>query len=115
MRAYIFLTISILGEVFATTLLKVSDGFTVLLPAIGAIVGYGVSFFCLGLTLKTMPLSLAYAIWSGAGTVLTLFVSIALWGEVLSVLKIIGIILIISGVVVLNTSNSREKATASSN
>ena len=56
-------------------------------------------------------MSLAYAIWSGVGTALTALVSVVLWGEVLSVLKIIGILLIISGVVVLNTANNKETAT----
>jgi len=111
MNSYIFLTISIICEVFATTMLKMSDGFTVLLPAIGSIVGYGISFFSLGLTLKTMPLSLAYAIWAGAGTVLTALVSVVLWGEVLSMIKIVGILLIIGGVIVLNTTTNNETAT----
>ena len=111
MNSYIFLTISIICEVFATTMLKMSDGFTVLLPAIGSIVGYGISLFSLGLTLKTMPLSLAYAIWAAAGTVLTALVSVVLWGEVLSMIKIVGILLIIGGVIVLNTTTNNETAT----
>ena len=82
-----------------------------IIPSLGAIVGYGLSFYFLGLTLKAIPLSLAYAIWSGVGTALTTLVSVVLWGEVLSVLKIIGILLIISGVVVLNTANNKETAT----
>ena len=111
MKAYILLTISIISEIFATTMLKMAEGFTILLPSLGAIVGYGLSFYFLGLTLKTIPLSLAYAIWSGVGTALTALVSVVLWGEVLSVLKIIGILLIISGEVVLSTANNKETAT----
>ena len=115
MQAYIFLTISILGEIFATAMLKLSEGFTLLLPSSGAIIGYGLSFYFLGITLKTIPLSLAYAIWSGVGTALTTLISVILWGEVLSTLKVIGIILIISGVIALNTANSEETATTPSN
>lgn len=112
MKAYILLTISITCEIFAVTMLKMSNGFTDLSSSIGVIVGYSISFFFLGLTLKTLPLSLAYAIWAGAGTALTALVSIILWGEILSVLKIVGIVFIISGVVVLNFS--KNKATESS-
>lgn len=113
MQAYIFLTISILGEIFATAMLKLSEGFTLLLPSSGAIIGYGLSFYFLGITLKTIPLSLAYAIWSGVGTALTTLISVILWGEALSTLKVIGIVLIISGVIALNTANNEETATTS--
>lgn len=115
MKAYILLSLSIIFEVFATTMLKMSDGFTILLPSIGVVVGYGLSFYFLGLTLKTLPLSLAYAIWAGVGTLLTLLVSVVLWSEVLSILKITGLLLIVSGVVVLNTSKSNKTATEPSN
>ncbi|GAB2540265.1 DMT family transporter [Gracilibacillus alcaliphilus] len=111
MKTYLFLIISIITEVFATTMLKISEGFTVPFPSFAAIIGYGFSFYFLGLTLKTMPLSLAYAIWAGAGTALTVLISVIFWGEVLSILKVIGILLIISGVVVLNTAKSNETAT----
>ncbi|MDG6556382.1 multidrug efflux SMR transporter [Staphylococcus aureus] len=115
MKAYFLLSISIIFEVFATTMLKMSDGFTILLPSIGVAVGYGLSFYFLGLTLKILPLSLAYAIWAGVGTLLTLLVSVVLWSEVLSILKITGLLLIVSGVVVLNTSKSNKTATELSN
>lgn len=113
MKPYILLAVSIIAEVFATTILKVSDGFTILLPSIGVIAGYALSFLFLGLTLKMMPLSLAYAIWAGMGTALTTLISVTVWGEFLSVFKIIGILLIVGGVIVLNSSNS-DKAAASS-
>ena len=111
MKAYFLLSLSIIFEVFATTMLKMSDGFTILLPSVGVVVGYGLSFYFLGLTLKTLPLSLAYAIWAGVGTLLTLLVSVVLWSEVLSILKITGLLLVVSGVVVLNTSKSNNAAT----
>jgi multidrug resistance protein EbrB len=114
MRAYIFLAVSICAEVFATTMLKVSDGFTVLLPSIGVIAGYALSFLFLGFTLKIMPLSLAYAIWAGLGTALTTLISVVVWGEFLSVLKVIGILLIIGGVIVLNSADQNKAADSSS-
>lgn len=110
MKAYFLLTISIICEVFATTMLKISDGFTLPLPSAAVVLGYGLSFFFLGLTLKTFPLSLAYAIWAGVGTLLTLLVSVVLWDEVLSILKVTGILLIIGGVVVLNSATNNKAA-----
>lgn len=76
MKGYIFLTISILSEVFATAMIKVSSGFTLLLPSIGVVLGYLLSFYSLGLTLKTLPISLAYAVWAEVGTILTTLVSV---------------------------------------
>jgi multidrug resistance protein EbrB len=110
MRGYIFLTISITGEIFATAMLKLSDGLTVLLPSAGVIFGYALSFYCLSLCLKSVPLSLAYAIWSGAGTALTALIGAIIWEEAFSSLKITGILLIIGGIVLLNSSHSAETA-----
>ncbi|PAE23272.1 multidrug efflux SMR transporter [Bacillus sp. 7894-2] len=110
MRGYVFLTISIAGEIFATTMLKLSDGLTMLLPSAGVVFGYALSFYCLSLCLKTVPLSLAYAIWSGAGTALTSLIGAIIWGEAFSSLKIAGIMLIIGGIIVLNSSHSAETA-----
>ncbi len=115
MKAYIFLTLSIISEVFGTTMLKISEGFTIFFPSMGVILGYGLSFYFLGLTLKTLPLSLAYAIWAGVGTALTAMISVILWGEVLGVLKVMGILFIIGGVVVLNTTENNETAREPSN
>jgi multidrug resistance protein EbrB len=108
MRGYLALSISIICEIFATAMLKMSEGFTVLFPSIGVIVGYGLAFYCLSLCLKTLPLSLAYAIWSGVGTALTAVIGALVWGEVFSTLKLAGIILIIGGVILLNSSKSEE-------
>ncbi|MGN7296372.1 DMT family transporter [Ferdinandcohnia sp. SAFN-114] len=108
MRGYLALSISIICEIFATAMLKMSEGFTVLLPSVGVIIGYGLAFYCLSLCLKTLPLSLAYAIWSGVGTALTAVIGALVWGEVFSTLKLAGIILIIGGVILLNSSKSEE-------
>lgn len=108
MKGYFYLTVSILTEIFATTMLKFSEGFTVLLPSIGVIVGYGLSFFCLSLCLKSVPLSLAYAIWSGAGTAVTAIIGVVIWNEAFHSFKLLGLILIIGGIVLLNSSQSTE-------
>lgn len=109
MKSYIFLAISIIGEVFATAMLKMSEGFTNLLPSLAVIVGYGLSFYFISLALKTIPLSLAYAIWSGVGTALTALIGIFIWDELFSTLKLAGILLIIGGVVLLNFSRCKRK------
>ncbi|MCI1591126.1 DMT family transporter [Heyndrickxia oleronia] len=109
MKGYLFLSISIISEVFATMMLKISDGFTVIFPSIGVALGYGIAFYCLSLCLKMIPLSLAYAIWSGVGTALTVIVGIVAWGESFNLYSGIGIILIIGGVVMLNQKDRSEK------
>lgn len=109
MKSYWLLSISIISEVIGTTMLKMSIGFTVLWPSIGVIVSYLLSFYLLSLSLKTIPLSLAYAIWAGSGTALTAIVGMVIWGEALSLLNFLGIILIIGGIVVLNTPKKTAK------
>ncbi|MDH5163030.1 multidrug efflux SMR transporter [Heyndrickxia sp. FSL K6-6286] len=109
MKGYLFLSISIISEVFATMMLKISDGFTVIFPSIGVALGYGIAFYCLSLCLKMIPLSLAYAIWSGVGTALTVIVGVVVWGESFNLYSGIGIILIIGGVVMLNQKDRSEK------
>ncbi|QPQ36116.1 MULTISPECIES: DMT family transporter [unclassified Lysinibacillus] len=107
MKGYIFLAISIVCEVFATTMLKLSEGFTVVGPSIAVAFGYGISFYCLSLCLKTLPLSLAYAIWSGVGTALTVVIGIVIWGDIFNLYTAIGISLIIGGVILLNQGNQQ--------
>ncbi len=109
MKGYLFLSISIISELVATSLLKLSDGMTVLLPSLGVAVGYGLAFYLLSLSLKTIPLSLAYAIWSGVGTALTAIIGVVFWGEVLTVLMLVGMVFIIGGVVLLNSSTETEE------
>ncbi|GAB0169322.1 multidrug efflux SMR transporter [Lysinibacillus sp. CTST325] len=110
MKGYLFLALSIVSEVIATTMLKFSEAFTILGPSIAVAVGYGISFYSLSLCLKTLPLSLAYAIWSGIGTALTVIVGIVVWGDIFNLYSALGIILIIGGVILLNIG-SRNNAT----
>jgi len=108
MKGYLFLAISIVCEVFATTMLKLSEGFTVIGPSIAVALGYGISFYSLSLCLKTLPLSLAYAIWSGVGTALTVVLGIVIWEDIFNLYTAIGILLIIGGVFVLNQGNEHQ-------
>ncbi|MGX4583250.1 DMT family transporter [Paenibacillus chitinolyticus] len=102
---YVYLAIAIIGEIFATSLLKSSEGFTKWLPSAGVILGYGTAFYCLSLALKTLPLGLSYALWSGVGTAFTAILGFLVWREKLSVAGVIGIILIIAGGALLNLTN----------
>jgi len=102
MKAWLTLGLAILAEVVATSALKASNGFSQLLPSVVVIAGYGVAFFCLGLTLRQMPLGVAYAVWSGAGTALITLIGIAVYQQKLDLPGILGIALIVAGVLVLN-------------
>ncbi|KTD86849.1 DMT family transporter [Paenibacillus etheri] len=108
---YIALSIAIASEVVGTTMLKMSEGFTQLFPSIGVIIGFVIAFYSLSISLRELPLSLAYAIWSGVGTVLTAFVGIIVWGDPFGILTFAGIVLIVGGVVLLNApSVDKESA-----
>ncbi|CAH1202756.1 Multidrug resistance protein EbrB [Paenibacillus plantiphilus] len=108
MKGYIALAISIAGEIFGTSMIKLSAGFTNLIPSVGVMTGFAITFYFLSISLKTIPLSLAYAIWAGAGTALTALIGILIWGEPFSVYTAAGLVLIIGGVVLLNSSKSPE-------
>ncbi|MFZ3578299.1 DMT family transporter [Virgibacillus sp. DJP39] len=110
MKDYHALAISITADIFASTLLKMSAGFTILLPSIGVIIGYGLSFYFLSLSVKSISLSLAYGIWAGASTALIAFIGVVLWDEVLSTFKILGIIMIIGGILLLKTPENNTEA-----
>jgi small multidrug resistance pump len=97
-----WLAIAIVAEVIATSALRASDGFSRLWPTLIVVLGYGIAFYGLSLTLKTMPVGIVYAIWSGAGIVLITLVAIVLYRQVPDWPAILGLLLIISGVVVLN-------------
>jgi small multidrug resistance pump len=99
---YLWLFAAICSEVIATSCLKASAGFTRLLPSLAVIVGYGTAFFCLSQTLKTIPLGIAYAIWSGVGTALIALVGLVIYRQALDRAALLGISLIVAGVLVMN-------------
>ncbi|MFV1985463.1 MAG: multidrug efflux SMR transporter [Thiohalomonadales bacterium] len=100
--AYLYLAIAIVAEVTATSALKASAEFTKLVPSIIVIAGFLVAFYCMTLVIRTIPLGVTYAIWSGLGIVLISFVSFILYKEIPDIPAIIGMGLIIVGVVVIN-------------
>jgi small multidrug resistance pump len=96
------LSLAIITEVIATASLKYTESFTRLVPSVITGVGYASAFWFLSQALRTIPVSTAYAIWSGVGTATIAVIGIAFLGEPGGLLKTIGIALIIVGVVILN-------------
>jgi len=99
---WVYLGIAIVAEVIATSALKASAGFTRTIPAVVVVVGYSIAFYCLSLTLRTIPVGVTYAIWSGVGISLIALIGWLVYGETLDLPGVAGIALIISGIVVLN-------------
>jgi small multidrug resistance pump len=102
MQQWIYLGIAIVSEVIGTSALNASAGFSRLWPSLIVVAGYAVAFYCLSLALKSIPVGIAYAIWSGVGVALIALVGWAIFGQALDAPAIIGIALIVAGVVVLN-------------
>ncbi len=102
MQTFILLFFAILSEVTATTALKLSNGFSKPIPSVVVVIGYGASFYLLSLALKSMPIGVAYAIWSGVGLILTVIAGIIIWRETLDWARVVGIILILVGIVFIN-------------
>ncbi len=99
---YIYLAIAIIAEVMATSALKASEEFTKLYPSLLVVVGYGVAFYFMTLVLRTIPLGITYAIWSGVGIVLVAVVGVVLYKQIPDLPAILGMALIISGVAVIH-------------
>lgn len=102
MKGTLYLLIAIAFEIVATTYLKKSEEFTKLVPSIITVVGYGVAFYCLSLSLRTIPVGIAYAIWSGVGIVLITLVGILVFKQTPDLPAIIGLLFIIIGVAIIN-------------
>jgi small multidrug resistance pump len=100
--AYLFLLFAIASEVFATSLIKATDGFTRLWPTVACLAGYAAAFAFLSQAVKSVPVGIAYAMWSGLGTAAIVAIGAVFLGESLNAAKIIGVALIIGGVVLVN-------------
>ena len=99
---WVYLLLAIVSEVVATSALKSSESFSRLWPLVLTVVGYGVAFYLLSLTLREMPVGIAYAIWSGVGIVLVSLAAVVLFGQKLDLPALIGMGLIVAGVIVIN-------------
>lgn len=102
MNAWLTLGLAIVAEVVGTSALKASDGFTRLGPSAVVVAGYAVAFYCLSLVLKSLPVGVTYAVWSGLGIVLITVAAFVIYGQRIDLPGLIGMGLIIAGVVVLN-------------
>lgn len=106
MNKWLVLGIAIVAETIATSALKSSEGFTKVWPSVIVLVGYAVAFYFLSLTLRTIPVGIAYAIWSGVGIVLITLAGWLVFGQKLDAPALIGMVLIIAGVVIMNVFSS---------
>lgn len=102
MHPYLLLCVAILAELVGTTFLNLSQGFTRPLPSVGVVVGYGVSFYMLSLTLEELPVGLVYATWSAVGIVGIALVGFVIFDEGIDAAGVAGMALIVAGVYVLN-------------
>jgi small multidrug resistance pump len=99
---WLYLVVAIVAEVVGTSFLRASAGFTKPLPSLVVVVGYGLAFFFLSLTLDKVPVGIAYAVWSGAGVTLIAAIGWLFLGQKLDPAAMVGMGLIVAGVVVLN-------------
>jgi small multidrug resistance pump len=99
---WLYLAIAIISEVIATSALKAAEGFTRWVPSLLVVMGYASAFYFLSLTLRTIPLGVAYAIWSGVGVSLVSLIAWVIYQQSLNAGALIGIALIVAGVAVLN-------------
>ena len=104
--SFVYLAIAVVFEVIATSSLKASEEFTRLWPSVIVVIGYGAAFYLLSLCLRTIPLGVMYAIWSGLGVVLTGIVGWVVYKEHLDAPAILGMALILSGVAVIRLFSS---------
>ena len=101
MNGYTSLALAIVAEVVATSALQASAGFTRLWPSVLVVLGYGVAFYCLSLTLRTVPVGVAYALWSGLGIVLITAMGWVLYQQRVDAAALLGMALIMAGVAVI--------------
>ncbi|MDX5393392.1 MAG: multidrug efflux SMR transporter [Caulobacteraceae bacterium] len=96
-----WLSIAIVAEVIATTALKASDGFRNTVPSIITAVGYSIAFWCMSQAMRTVPVGIVYALWSGVGIVLITAIAWVLYRQEIDTAGLVGIGLILAGVVVI--------------
>ena len=102
MMAYLYLALAIIAEVIATSALKASEEFTKLIPSVIVLVGYSAAFYLMTLVLRTIPIGITYAVWSGIGIVLIAVVGAIFYKQIPDLPAVIGMGLIVAGVVVIH-------------
>ena len=106
MQSWLWLSVAVIAEVFATLAVKASDGFTKIYPVFIVVIGYSITFIALAKVLQVLPVAIIYAIWSGLGLTLVALAGWFFFGEKLGITEIIGIFFIIVGIVVLKGFSS---------
>lgn len=102
MNYWVLLGISIAAEIFGTTMLKHSDGFTKPAPTLAALCAFGVAFYLVSLVFRVLPVGIVYAIWSGVGIVATTLIAWLVFGQKPDLAAIVGMSMIVGGVIVIN-------------
>lgn len=102
MNNYLYLALAIIAETMDTTALKMSEQFTRPLPSVVVVIGYAAAFYLLSLSLRTIPIGVAYAVWSAVGIVLVTVAGMVMFKQVPDLPAVIGLLLIIAGVVTIN-------------
>jgi len=109
MKQWLFLIIAVSFETAATSLLNASEQFKRPIPTISSLVCYGLSFYFLSLTLKTLPVGIVYGLWCGIGIVLVTLIGIVAFKQIPDLPAIIGLVLIMAGVFVINVYSKMQK------
>ncbi len=107
--AYLYLAIAIVAEVIATSALKATEEFTKLYPSLIVVIGYGVAFYFMTLVLRTIPVGITYAVWSGLGIVLVTIIGVVLYKEIPDTPAMIGMGFIIAGVAIIHIFSESVK------
>lgn len=99
---YVILMFAVLAETIGTTALQASQQFTKPLPSVIVVIAYGIAFYLLAIALKTFPVGVAYAMWSGFGIFFISIIGFAVFGQKLDLAAIVGLAMIIGGILVIN-------------
>ena len=106
MTHWVYLAVAIVAEVIGTTYLKQAEGFTRLWPSAIVVTAYVVAFYFLSLSLKSLPVGIAYAVWAGTGVALIAIAGYVFFGQALDAAALVGIALIVAGVAIINVFSS---------
>lgn len=101
-QAYFFLLIAVIAETIGTTALQASHQFTRLWPSVIVVIGYGLAFYFMAITLRYMPVGIVYAMWSGLGIVLIALIGFVVFGQHLDLPAVLGLGMIISGILIIH-------------
>jgi len=102
MHPYVLLAAAIISELFGTTALKLSDGFSKPLPSVAVVVGYGIAFYLVSLTLEELPIGVVYGTWAALGIVGVAAIGVVVFEEPVDLAGVLGILCILVGVYAVN-------------